>query len=118
MANFANAITFRVTISTVYLAPDPITAHANAENVSVKLVGRDLIVLVEIQSTPAFHHVCFYYTYVLININNNSKIAYIFSGGGEICSGKGECVCGECQCIEEDGGRYSGKHCEECPVCI
>jgi len=40
-----------------------------------------------------------------------------FSGSGEICSGKGECVCGECQCIEEDGGRYSGKHCEECPTC-
>jgi len=37
--------------------------------------------------------------------------------GGEICSGKGECVCGECQCIEENGSRYSGKYCEECPTC-
>ncbi|XP_045025979.1 integrin beta-PS isoform X1 [Daphnia magna] len=37
--------------------------------------------------------------------------------GGEICSGKGDCVCGECQCFEEDGGRYSGKYCEECPTC-
>ncbi len=37
-------------------------------------------------------------------------------GGGEICSGKGDCVCGECQCIEEDGGRYSGQYCDECPV--
>jgi len=36
--------------------------------------------------------------------------------GGE-CSGKGECVCGECQCIEENGNRYSGKYCEECATC-
>lgn len=41
---------------------------------------------------------------------------FVLTGGGEICSGKGECVCGECQCVEEDGGRYSGKYCEECPV--
>lgn len=34
-----------------------------------------------------------------------------------MCSGKGECVCGECQCIEENGGRYSGQFCEECPTC-
>jgi len=38
-------------------------------------------------------------------------------GGGEVCSGKGECVCGECQCIEENGGRYSGQFCQECSTC-
>lgn len=37
--------------------------------------------------------------------------------GGEICSGKGECECGKCKCIVEDGARYSGQYCEECPTC-
>jgi len=41
----------------------------------------------------------------------------IAPGGGELCSGKGECVCGECQCVEENGGRYSGQFCEDCPTC-
>lgn len=37
--------------------------------------------------------------------------------GDPPCSGKGSCVCGECQCHNTDGNRYSGKYCEECPSC-
>lgn len=43
-------------------------------------------------------------------------ILYLSVEGGEICSGKGECECGKCKCIVEDGARYSGQYCEECPV--
>ena len=31
----------------------------------------------------------------------------------KVCSGHGECECGECSCEEN----YSGKWCEECPTC-
>ena len=34
----------------------------------------------------------------------------------KLCSGQGECVCGECKCAETQDGQYSGRHCEECPV--
>lgn len=37
--------------------------------------------------------------------------------GGDICSGHGECVCGECKCHVTEEGRYSGKFCEKCPTC-
>ncbi|XP_016773439.2 integrin beta-PS [Apis mellifera] len=35
----------------------------------------------------------------------------------EICSGRGDCICGSCYCHEKDNIRYSGRYCEECPVC-
>ena len=34
----------------------------------------------------------------------------------KLCSGQGECVCGECKCAETQDGQYSGRYCEECPV--
>lgn len=47
-----------------------------------------------------------------------SNATCIPPGGGEICSGKGECVCGVCKCKEEEEvGRYSGRYCEKCPTC-
>lgn len=30
-------------------------------------------------------------------------------GGGDICSGHGECICGECKCQTTEEGRYSGR---------
>lgn len=36
---------------------------------------------------------------------------------GELCSGHGDCVCGECKCHETTDGRYSGRYCEKCPTC-
>ncbi|KAF2356108.1 Integrin beta subunit VWA domain [Trinorchestia longiramus] len=33
------------------------------------------------------------------------------------CSGNGKCECNQCKCFETDGGRYSGKWCEDCPTC-
>ena len=36
---------------------------------------------------------------------------------GEICSGHGECRCGRCECNIEEDIRYSGKYCENCPMC-
>ena len=38
------------------------------------------------------------------------------AGDTRQCSGAGECVCGQCVCKEEQGARYSGKYCEDCPV--
>ena len=35
---------------------------------------------------------------------------------GKLCSGHGECSCGECKCFETDEGQYSGRYCEDCPV--
>ena len=35
----------------------------------------------------------------------------------KLCSGHGECECGECRCQETEEGQYSGKWCEECPTC-
>lgn len=50
---------------------------------------------------------------------NTTDTCYAPNGNGEICSGNGECVCGECQCFTmKDGGTYSGKYCDKCPVCI
>ncbi|KAL3221882.1 hypothetical protein MRX96_029192 [Rhipicephalus microplus] len=36
---------------------------------------------------------------------------------GKICSGYGDCVCGQCKCLESDEERYSGVFCEDCPTC-
>lgn len=36
---------------------------------------------------------------------------------GELCSGHGDCTCGECKCHETSDGRYSGRYCEKCPTC-
>jgi len=40
----------------------------------------------------------------------------IMDGSNEICSGRGNCECGQCKCSEENGIRYSGKYCQKCPV--
>lgn len=40
----------------------------------------------------------------------------MFSENGEICSGNGKCVCGQCVCNVDDDRHYSGKYCEKCPV--
>lgn len=110
-----NVITFRATITTDCLALERTMEHASAANVFAKQAGRALIAHAGIALILAFLLVIHYQlTYVFRNSNNY----YPVLGGGDICSGKGDCVCGECQCVEEDGGRYSGKYCEECPVCI
>ncbi|KAA0199417.1 hypothetical protein HAZT_HAZT010530 [Hyalella azteca] len=36
---------------------------------------------------------------------------------GVECSGNGKCECNQCKCFEAEGGRYSGKWCEDCPAC-
>ncbi|RXG59556.1 Integrin beta-PS [Armadillidium vulgare] len=36
---------------------------------------------------------------------------------GEECSNQGFCECNQCKCFDTDGGRYSGKYCEDCPTC-
>ncbi|XP_045106617.1 integrin beta-PS-like isoform X2 [Portunus trituberculatus] len=36
---------------------------------------------------------------------------------GEECSGQGVCECNQCKCKEGKEGRYSGKYCEDCPIC-
>ncbi|KAK8383508.1 hypothetical protein O3P69_015754 [Scylla paramamosain] len=36
---------------------------------------------------------------------------------GEECSGQGVCECNQCKCNEGKEGRYSGKYCEDCPIC-
>ncbi|XP_051176237.1 integrin beta-PS-like [Leptopilina boulardi] len=33
------------------------------------------------------------------------------------CSGKGNCVCGQCECLIENGVRYSGSYCQKCATC-
>lgn len=37
--------------------------------------------------------------------------------GGPLCSGKGTCSCGVCECMATDAGKFSGKFCQECPTC-
>lgn len=34
-----------------------------------------------------------------------------------LCSGHGECVCGECQCEKTEDNRRFGRFCEKCPTC-
>lgn len=37
---------------------------------------------------------------------------------GKICSDRGECICGVCECYEgSDGEHYTGQFCEDCPTC-
>uniref|UniRef100_A0A336M8L1 Integrin beta n=2 Tax=Culicoides sonorensis TaxID=179676 RepID=A0A336M8L1_CULSO len=38
-------------------------------------------------------------------------------GDTVLCSGHGECVCGECKCETTEEGRYSGRFCDKCPTC-
>lgn len=35
---------------------------------------------------------------------------------GKICSGHGNCSCGQCDCIRNEN-KYSGKFCEDCISC-
>ena len=114
VANTASATISRVIITMVCHAPVPTTVPANVVNASVSRAGQDLIVLAPTRPILAFHHVR---PPFFSNCFTIYKIMFkCWIGGGEICSGKGDCVCGECQCIEENGSRYSGKYCEECPV--
>ncbi|XP_063601082.1 tenascin-X-like [Penaeus indicus] len=36
---------------------------------------------------------------------------------GDICSGQGICSCNACVCSVAEEGRYSGRWCEDCPIC-
>lgn len=37
---------------------------------------------------------------------------------GKLCNDQGDCVCGRCQCFENDERWFSGKYCQKCPNCI
>ncbi|XP_069683530.1 integrin beta-PS isoform X2 [Periplaneta americana] len=45
-----------------------------------------------------------------------SNLSCIPPGGGDVCSGNGECKCGFCECYEVNDGRYTGKFCEKHPT--
>lgn len=47
---------------------------------------------------------------------STSNYTCIPPGGGEICSGQGECKCGKCECYKEEEASYSGYYCDKCPV--
>lgn len=47
----------------------------------------------------------------------NSTQSCINPDSGILCSGDGKCECNQCKCDETKGGRYSGKWCEDCPLC-
>lgn len=36
---------------------------------------------------------------------------------GKICSGHGECICGECKCFTNQTEQYTGQFCDECHTC-
>lgn len=36
----------------------------------------------------------------------------------KLCNNQGDCVCGRCQCNEEDDRLFSGKYCQKCSNCI
>lgn len=116
-ASFANVTTFLVITTMDYLVLEQIMERVNVESAFANQAGRVLTVLAETAPTLALHLVSFanvrFTVLVWMCVTN-----FFFTGGGDICSGKGDCVCGECQCYEEDGGRYSGKFCEECPVIL
>ncbi|XP_053568092.1 integrin beta-5-like [Bombina bombina] len=48
------------------------------------------------------------------NCNCTTDISGCVSEDGQLCSGKGTCLCGQCQCIEP--GAF-GQTCEKCPTC-
>ncbi|KAH6940080.1 hypothetical protein HPB50_024645 [Hyalomma asiaticum] len=48
---------------------------------------------------------------------NEVKNRAAVSVEAKICSGYGECICGQCKCLESDEERYSGVFCEDCPTC-
>lgn len=47
----------------------------------------------------------------------NTTKTCIAPNDNKICSGHGDCECGECKCYDLDEGRYSGTYCERCPTC-
>ncbi|MCL4127518.1 UNVERIFIED_CONTAM: hypothetical protein GTU68_027418 [Idotea baltica] len=47
----------------------------------------------------------------------NSTKNCINPDNGDVCSNQGTCECNQCKCFDTDGGRYSGKYCEDCPTC-
>lgn len=51
-------------------------------------------------------------------VNMELKFAIFVAENNEICSGNGQCVCGQCMCNSDDDRHYSGKYCEKCPVSI
>ena len=125
------SVTISLAITTMgCLAPERITALANAVSACANPDGRARIVRAEILPKLAYPQVNFFFFFLFYSLTEilfsslrrwkiKKKKKFLLglsSGGGEPCSGKGECVCGECQCIEENGGRYSGQFCEECPV--
>uniref|UniRef100_A0A8C2HKK3 Integrin beta n=1 Tax=Cyprinus carpio TaxID=7962 RepID=A0A8C2HKK3_CYPCA len=52
--------------------------------------------------------------YIGDNCNCSTETASCASDDGKICSGRGSCVCGRCQCTEP--GAF-GDTCEKCPTC-
>lgn len=48
---------------------------------------------------------------------NDTCIAPADEENGRYCSGRGHCVCGECQCYRDDEhGYFGGPFCEDCSV--
>ncbi|KAG8546682.1 hypothetical protein GDO81_030033, partial [Engystomops pustulosus] len=52
--------------------------------------------------------------YIGENCNCTTETESCMSSDGRMCSGRGTCVCGRCQCIEP--GAF-GETCEKCPTC-
>ena len=47
---------------------------------------------------------------IIYNVHNVQDLCR--DQGGLVCEGRGECVCGECQCEASDKGTISGKFCQ------
>lgn len=116
-ANFANVIISHAKETRAYCAAVVSAVPAFAAHANVNLVGLVPIAHAAIQRTLALH--------LEVREDSQQYISFIYiirpcdfpAPNGELCSGHGDCVCGECKCHETSDGRYSGRYCEKCPTC-
>ena len=116
-ASIANVTTTRVLLPTNRCVLDQIMENVTAVSVSVDLDGRYSVFNADYITQYAFDiGVRYPIKGESCECATDESKCIQPNGDGSVCSGKGVCKCGGCQCQEEADGLHSGAFCEVCPV--